>query len=477
MPSIPLGLVSIASYLNAHGHTAVIIERSIKAYDMRAELQKFRPDVIGVSCLSYLSSLDAKKLTSQLRKLTDVPIIWGGQAPSASPELILRDGKADYAMLGEGEITWQAVADALAAGKPLTDIEGLAWLQDGAFFCNPIRPVADLFEFPQLDWSLVEADKYFCTFFHCSKMLYLHASKGCPAACIFCANKQFHQGCNRCRDPEHILQDIDYYVNEVGANGIYFSDELFCPRRELRTELCNGLIERGYDLVWGCQMRLGVLNEEDIRLMYRAGCRWILFGIESGSKDRIKTIKKRIDLDLAPQTMEWCENAGITVQASFIIGFPHETEEEIRQSVDMALSLPASLVDMNILTPMPNTEIYDIWDSEFPQYQKPDSIKKLARRLDQNATDLVKWNFSDVSMRELRVIHYYFQWKDFIGRDSVQQERYGILKKMANDAFNRMFRHGLSGFLFGTYVSVKQFCTVFFYSHFFPRIKKRYGLK
>ena len=129
-------------------------------------------------------------------------------------------------------------------------------------------------------------------------MLYLHASKGCPAACIFCSNKQYHQSCNRCRDPKHVLNDIDRFVLDYGCDGIYFSDELFCPRRELRTMLCEGLISRRYELVWGCQMRLGVLNEEDVKLMYRAGCRWILFGIESGSKERIDAIKKHIDLTL-----------------------------------------------------------------------------------------------------------------------------------------------------------------------------------
>jgi hypothetical protein len=143
----------------------------------------------------------------------------------------------------------------------------------------------------------------------------------------------------------------------------------------------------------------------------------------------------------------------------------------------MALSLPASLVDRNTLTPMPNTEIYDIWDAEFPQFKKPDSIRRLAKDLDQNATDLIRWNFSEVSTRELRVIHFFFQWKDFIGKESVNQDRYGILKKMAGDAFNRMFRHGFRGFLFGTYVSVKQFATVYFYSHFFPKIRKQYGLR
>lgn len=476
MPSLPLGLISIASFLQAHGHRVRIYERSSKKTDISTEIKTFNPDIIGISTLSFLSCIDAKKLTSQIRSLTKAPVVWGGQAPSSLPEMILREASPDFVMLGEGEITWMELVSAIENGEDIFEIQGLAYIKNGEFICNPVRPVADLMKFPDMDWGLVEPERYFSTFFNCTKMLYLHSSKGCPASCIFCANKQFHQGCNRCRDPKQVMRDIDYFVQKCGANGIYFSDELFCPRRELRTELCNMLIEKNYDLVWGCQMRLGVLNEDDIKLMFKAGCRWILFGIESGSPERIKTIKKNIDLSLAKKTVEWCENAGITVQASFIIGFPNETEEEMKKTVSFAKSLPASLIDVNILFPAPNSDIYEMWKNDYPQYKIPSTIKEWAKKVDQNVSDSMPWNFSFIPKKDLKVVHHYFQWKDFIGKSSVQHDSYGIVKKMAHDTFNRIFLHGFRGFFFGTFVSVKQFSTVFFYSHFFSKTKKKYGL-
>ncbi len=477
MPSLPLGLVSIASYLKAHGHDVLFAERSVRKDDIAAMIASFRPEVIGISALSFLSSLDAKKLTAMIRKHTDVPIVWGGQAPSATPEMILREAQPDYIILGEGELTWLEFAETMEAGGDVSQIDGLAYLRDGEFVCNAIRPVADLTTFPDMDWSFIEAERYFSTFFNCTRMFYLHASKGCPASCTFCSNKQFHQGCNRCRDPHQTMRDVRYLVEQCGANGIYFSDELFLPRRDVRTAFCNMLIEANLDLVWGCQMRLGVLNEEDVQLMYRAGCRWILFGIESGSPERIKKVKKSIDLNLALRNVTWCENAGITVQASFIIGFPHETEEELRKTLALAKQMPASLIVMNILTPMPNSEMLEEIRREYPKYKVPDAIKKYARKIEQTATDIVPYNFSDVPTRELRVIHFHYQWKDFSGKDSVNHDSYGIIKKMARDTYNRIFKHGLKGFVFGTFVSVRQFATVYFYSHFFPGIKRKYDLK
>ena len=92
-PSLPLGLLSIASYLQANGHRIRFLEMSAGHVNLKKEIAAFQPDVIGISTLSYLSSLDAKQLTANIRRWTAAPVIWGGQAPSAMPEMYLRDGQ------------------------------------------------------------------------------------------------------------------------------------------------------------------------------------------------------------------------------------------------------------------------------------------------------------------------------------------------------------------------------------------------
>ncbi len=476
MPSLPLGLLSIASFLKAQDHEVRLLDRSMHNEGIKEEVLRFQPGVIGISALSYLSSLDAKSLTEELREYTDVPVIWGGPAPSSLPEMYLRDGKPDFVMLGEGEYTWLAVAEALEAGAPLYDLQGLAYLRGHTFVCNPPRPLADLKTFPDLDWSLVDPAHYFSSFFNCSRMLYLHASKGCTASCTFCSNKQFHQSRNRCRDPKQVVRDIEYLVSECGADGIYFSDELFVPVRSVRSELMALLAEKNLDFVWGCQMRIGVLNEEDIRQMYRAGCRWILFGIESGDTVRLKKIKKGIDPGMAKETVDWCKKAGITVQTSFIIGFPYETPQEMQKTIDFAKSLQADMIVMNILTAIPNSEIYDQMLREKPGFRLPQTIAEIAKK-ELVATDQVTDNLSEIPALDLHVVHFFYQWKAFIGRGTVKGESFGIIKKMASDTFDRLFRHGLKGFVFGAYFSLKQFLTVFFYANCFPHIRKKYKLE
>lgn len=477
MPAIPLGLVSIASYLKANGHEVRFVERSVKKDNIRLNIRQFQPEIIGISAMSFLSSMDAKKITKQIRRYTSAPVVWGGQAPSSEPEMVLREAKPDFIIIGEGELTWLELVEKLESKQSIDDIAGLAYIRNDVFVCNPIRPVADLTKFPLMDWSFIEPQKYFSTFFHCSKMAYAYSSKGCPASCTFCSNKSFHQSCNRGRTPQQVMYDIEYLVGKCGADGIYFSDELFCPKRSTRTELCNMIIESGLNFVWGCQIRLGVLNEEDIKLMYKAGCRWMLFGIESGCPERIEKIRKNIDLSLAKKNIQWCADIGITVEASFIIGFPHETYEELKMTLDLVKSLPACLATLNILTPLPNSEMLEEIRQDFPGYRFPDTIRKYAVSVEQNAADIVPYNFSDIPMRELRVIHFYYQWKEFSEKQSVLDDSYGVIKKMAKDTINRIFKHGIKGFFFGTFVSVRQFLTVYYYSHFFPGIRKKYDLK
>jgi hypothetical protein len=149
--------------------------------------------------------------------------------------------------------------------------------------------------------------------------------------------------------------------------------------------------------------------------------------------------------------------------------------EDVKKTVALALEIPASLPVMNILAPVPNSEIYNHEIETNPDFHAPRSIAEIAER-EQLMTDNAKLNLSDVPSKDLYVVHYCFQWRAFIGKDSVNDDSFGIIKKLASDTFNRIFKHGLKGFIFGTYRSVKQFSTVFFYSHFFPFTMRKYGL-
>lgn len=476
MPAIPLGLLSIASYIEAIGHTVKIIDRAVeKKTDIRRILKVFRPDIVGISVISLMGATDADRITKEVHDFRKIPVVWGGHAPGAHAEMIFNEMEPDLIIYGEGELTWAELLNKISLGEDYTKIDGLIYKKNNSIVKTRFRELADLHQFPEINWNLIQIEKYYSAFLLCKRMQYLHASKGCFGQCTFCSNKDYHHSANRSRNIPSVIRDVQY-LYEHKADGIYFSDELFLPKRQERTEFCQIMIEKNFDLVWGCMMRVGVLNEDDVKLMYQAGCRWILFGIESGCNSRLEKIKKNIDLDLARKTVKWCRNAGITVIASFIIGYPDETTEELKQTVGFINSIDANLLQVQLYMPLAKSELYDEMVQN-KKYNPPTTVHATSKKVYQNIGEVVAGDFADVPANDLRVIHYYYQWKAFADKRSVEGQSFGLVKKMARDTMERIFTTGFVGFFYGTFKSALQFCTVFYYSHMFPKTKKQYGLE
>ncbi len=468
----PLGLLSIASYLQTKGYIVKIVDQTVKKENIDRHMKSFNPDVVGVTVLSYMSAVAAVKVSKTIRKYNK-PIAWGGQLISALPELGFREGCVDYIVISEGEITFHQLLLALEKGGSLGNIDGLAYLEGNAVRINPPREFADLSAFPKLDWSLVNAKKYTQAFFGCTKMLYVYASKGCPASCTFCVSRKYHRSKHRRRPIEDVVDEIEYLINWAGIDSINFADEFWCPTAEERQKFYHLIKEKKLNFVWGVQTRLGTFKKDDLQQMYDAGCRWILFGLESGCAQRIDKIKKGIDLGKAKEIFDSCREIGITSQSAFIIGFPDETEEELKETIRFAQSLHANLCPFSILYLQPGSEMLEATVSQ-GKFRVPKSLKEWSKI---NMTEQINANLSKVPRRELKVVHYYTQWAAFADKRSVNTDSFGIAKKMTIDALRKMFRFGPYSFFAGAFISIKQFFTVLWYAKAYPRIVKKYGLR
>lgn len=177
--AMPLGLLSIAKYLTDNGHTVKLYDRAVETVSLKKYLDSFAPDFVGISALSVKRFPDAIKI-SKIIKARNIPIAWGGQIPSAIPELILKSGVVDYVVVGEGELTFLALLNAIIEKTSFRDVDGLAFLENGVLVVNKEREFANLAEFPILDFSFVDPGEYFINYFNCKKMLHLYASKRLP---------------------------------------------------------------------------------------------------------------------------------------------------------------------------------------------------------------------------------------------------------------------------------------------------------
>lgn len=470
-PSSPLGLLAIASYIKAKGHSVKIVDLTIKTENIEKHIKSFNPDVVGLSVITTLASNSAVK-ASKTAKKHNKPVIWGGNMASSLPELCFKEGCVDFVVMGEGEITFSELLNTIEKGGSFYNIDGLAFIDKDGIHINKERAFADLSTFPIIDWSLVDPKKYCQVYFLSKRMLYSYLSKGCPGHCTFCYNPNYNRSTHRTRPPVHAAEEIEYLVKNCSVDGINFADEFLYPGKEDMQTFFRLIKEKHLDFKWGGQTRLGAFNKEELQQMYDAGCRWLLFGIESGCPERIRKIKKGINLEKAKETFDNCREIGITAQSSFIIGYPGETEEELKETVSFAHSLNANLCPLNILYLQAGSEILESAVNN-GQYNPPRSLKEWSKIEIGEISDM---NLSKVPRKDLLVIHFHFQWEGFSTKEAVNSDSYGIAKKMAADALRNMVKFGFINFFIGGFVSVKKFFTVVWYAKAYPKVLKKYGL-
>lgn len=155
-----------------------------------------------------------------------------------------------------------------------------------------------------------------------------------------------------------ILGEIKYLLN-LGVKSIYFFDETFTVQKKRVLDLCELIKKQGLNFEWGCNGRVDTLDEETIKIMKTAGCWNIMFGIECGSEGLLEDANKGTTLKKAIAMVDACKKNGISVSASFVIGFPNETWENVKQTLKIAKKVNPYRAQFVVLTPYPGTRLYD----------------------------------------------------------------------------------------------------------------------
>jgi radical SAM superfamily enzyme YgiQ (UPF0313 family) len=470
--SNPLGVLSIATYLKKNGYDVKICDRNVEGINMDKLITSYNPDIIGVSVLSSRSLKDALKVSKTVKEHKKM-LVWGGQIPTMNTALCLSCEYIDYIIMGEGEITFLEFVRKLENSESPKGINGIAYRENGRITITKCRDFADLKDLPIIDWTLVTPANYYQKYFHSDKMLYLFSSKGCPCNCSFCGNREYHLCTYRMRPADMTIEEIEKLIDNYELNGVYFSDEIWRIKKEDAYEFCRKVKEKNLKFVWGCDSRIGQYNKEDLQTMYDAKCRWILFGIESGSKSILEKIHKGISIDDVEENINNCKEIGITPITTFIIGFPGETEEMVRETVNLAMRIKSKLVQINHYFPMPGSDLQrELVESG--KYQPPETLNQLSRVI---AQDTLEQNFSQVPSKDLRVIRCFFQWGAFTGKDTINQDSaFAFARQAISDMFSVITKKGILFFIAGAFTAAKEFLYIFWHVIAYPGIRKKYGL-
>ena len=350
----PDEILMMASALEKAGHEVKIHDCNLDQLQP-ADLAAFSPGIVGFSVATGPNIADSLWRGAEYKKLLpDTNIVWGFRHPSALPEQTLKEDHIDFVVVGAGEETMVELADVLEhnAGDKLAAIKGLAYRDaEGKARVNEPRPfITKLDILPDPAWHLVDLKKYWD--------VSLIVSRGCPYNCTFCDDKMFHKGYIGDLSAPCIVSQMERLKNEFGVNHILFSGENFALDRERLREFCRLVIEKKLKMSWNCRVS-GPLEKEDIALMAKSGCSSVILEIETGCQRVRQELLKKGSVKEMEDTFWELTRRRIMPTLFIMYGFPTETVEEFRMSLDMLKRLDYPPYMYMKYVPYPATELFD----------------------------------------------------------------------------------------------------------------------
>ncbi len=269
----------------------------------------------------------------------DIYIVLGGpQADITAEETIRQLPFVDYICCGEGETTISPFFSSLLRRQPDTSIAGLVYRENGVVKKNP-RPelIQDLDSIPMINYAFThhrntpEQAK--------NATFPIDVGRGCPFGCTYCSTKTFWGRKFRLKSPERIVEEIKQIHDVFGVSSFIFEHDMFTMNRKAVSRTCALLKELDFPIRWNCSARLDCIDQELIDIMTDAGLTSIYIGIETGSPRMQKLIDKNLDLSKAVPIARYLKEKGCRATASFIFGFPEETEEDMSQTIRLIADL------------------------------------------------------------------------------------------------------------------------------------------
>ena len=327
-----------------------------------AEVARIAPDFIAMETSTPSIDHDLESVRRIKSMLPGAFVAMMGPHATCFHRQILKDHPGvDAVIRGEFEITVRETALALKRGAPLSGVAGLTLREGGAVRANPDRPLDfDLDRWPYPDREAVPMEKYQTAQYQGKRGTFMLSSRGCPHRCTFCLWPGTMTGRDfRARDPGAVVDEMEHLVRKYGVDDIYFDDDTMTLSRERLLRICRLIQERDLKVHWIAMGRVDNLDEELLAEMRRAGCDNLYLGVESGSEEILKRLKKGVSLSQVERAFRMARQSGLRTQAFFLLGGPGETKETLKQTIDFAVRLDPDNAQFSAAVPYPGTEMYE----------------------------------------------------------------------------------------------------------------------
>jgi radical SAM superfamily enzyme YgiQ (UPF0313 family) len=386
---LPLELLQIAAIPDAEGYEVVLIDAMVDD-DYMAQIMELCDGALlfGSSCILGTQVAHGAEVARAVReRFPELPIIWGGWFPSVAYKQYLREGVADAVAIGQGEITFWEVVQALENGTPLEDVDGLALLRDDKVIVTDTRKIVGWDAYPDTPWHLIDYERYverqnnpgvakvrhkLPLPWDMPKDTYLrgfsyYSSYGCPEPCSFCCSPFITNKRWKAMPADMLTERMLELHDRFNFNIVRFQDANFGVHEKRSNEWCQNLIEAGSPFWWNATYEIETIaryKETSMDLLRDAKCHLAILGAEAGSQEQQERIKKGINVDKNIElALRKLDDRRIQTGTTWIIGYPGEDRASmmatIQKAAEMKYKFPGSASDVFPFRPIPGSADWD----------------------------------------------------------------------------------------------------------------------
>ncbi|MFC1741092.1 B12-binding domain-containing radical SAM protein [Nanoarchaeota archaeon] len=445
----PLGLAYISTILKKAGYNVDCLNLNhLDGYvrDLIAEqLDTKKYDIVCTGNNAFGYRLTELMINTCRDHPSSPRVILGGPIITTEPELVFRELKPDFGVIGEGE---QTIVELLATIRDKTDMTGV----NGIIFADgegkvvkteKRKPIMDLDTIPLPDFAsfgFVEQldnthpnKSYYTNFFNHPRVYPLLASRSCPYQCTFC----YHDTMYRKRSMENIMEELETMVRRYRINILMIYDDCFSADKERLYEFCRKikkLSEKvGWDIKWTCQLRVESVDKKLLDTMKDAGCGAISYGFESYSAKVLKSMKKYVTPEQIDRAFSETIKAKISVQGNFIFGDVAETVETAKETLEYWKKKCAGQFMLGFIQPYPGSKIYEHCIEKGIIKDKLDFIKNNVGFSYLNMTDKMADKELDDLKKEVMIANS--RYVRYVIPDRIKKEKKGTFRFMATCPF------------------------------------------
>ncbi len=333
------------------------------------EIKKYEPDVIAISAYSLGIDSIYELLKSIRESMPGVILVAGGPHVTLYPEDLIRRSLADFCMIGESDLSFHKLIEALENNTGTSNIPNLVYREGDTIVRNSAVDHIDNLDI--LPYPAMHLVKHNLHKYHPQYMVYrkrpvldIVTSRGCPFSCKFCSGTKLWTNGWHANSPEYVVKMMQYYIEAFGIREFTFHEASFLVDKKRVLDICKLIMASDLKISWSAEINLRTIDEEIASNMRNAGCWLVSAGIESGDDNILRSIDKPLTVGEARKNASILKQCGLKIRGYFMLGFFDETKETLAATIDFSKELPLYSANYSIFVPDPGSTLFNMINSQ-----------------------------------------------------------------------------------------------------------------